>query len=111
MDAQMLRRIAISICLCLFVSSSSFATGEEAPNFDPKPQTSISIDEKDFASDANHARRLLKRSPRGKSSSKSLPSLNRPPREIALMGWTSEASFAPNFSKSSVYQQINVYRI
>jgi len=106
----MLRKIAISICLCLLVSSSSFA-GEEAPNFDPKPQTSISIDEKDFASDANHARRLLKRSPRGKSSSKSLPSLNRPPREIALMGWTSEASFAPNFSKSSVYQQINVYRI
>ena len=108
----MLRRVAISICLCLFVSSSSFATGEEeASNFDPKPQTSISIDEKDFASDANHARRLSKRSPRGKSASKSLPSLNRLPREISLMGWTGEASFAPNFTKSSVYQQINVYRI
>jgi len=106
----MVRRIAVSICLILFVSSSSFAAEEEAANFDPERQASISTDEKDSSSDANHARRILKRSPRGKSS-KSLPSLNRPPREIALMGWTSEASFASNFSKSSVYQQINVYRI
>jgi hypothetical protein len=107
----MVRRIGISICLFLFVSSSSFAIGEQAPNFDPKPQTSISIDEKDSSSDANHARRLLKRSPSGKSSPKNLPSLTRPPREIALVGWTSETTVASNFSKSSVYQQINVYRI
>jgi hypothetical protein len=107
----MVRKIAISICFFLFVSPSPFVTGEQAPNFDPEPQTSISIDEKDYSSDANHARRPLKRSPRGKSSPKSLPSLNRPPREISLIGWTSETTVAANFSKSSVYQQINVYRI
>jgi hypothetical protein len=107
----MVRRIAISICFFLFVSSSSFSTGEEASNFDPEPQTSISIDEKDSSSDANNARRLSKRSSRGKSSPKSLPSLNRPPREIALIGWTSETTVTANLSKSSVYQRINVYRI
>jgi hypothetical protein len=107
----MVRRIAVSICLILFVSSSSFAAEEEAANFDPERQASISTDEKDSSSDANHARRILKRSSRGKSSAKSLPSPNRPPRDISLIGWTSEKTVASNSSKPSVYQQINVYRI
>jgi hypothetical protein len=107
----MVRRIAISICLFLFVSSSSFATGEQASDFDPISQTSFSMDDEDSSADANRARRASKRSPRGKSSAKNLPSLNKPPRAISLADYLSETSVVPGFSKASVYQQINAYRI
>jgi hypothetical protein len=107
----MVRRIAISICLFFFASSSSFATGEQAANCDPVSQTSFSMDDEDSSADANRARRTSKRSPRGKSSAKSLPSLNKPPRAMSLADYLSETSLVPGFSKASVYQQINVYRI
>ena len=110
-DARMVRRIAIGICLFLFVSSSSFVAAEPGANFEHDSQTSFWTDDEDSSADANRARRTSKRSPRGKSSLKSLPSLNKPPRAISLADYLSETSLVPGFSKASVYQQINVYRI
>jgi hypothetical protein len=110
-NARMVRRIAISICLCLFVLSSSFVAAEPSPNWEQDSQTSFRMDNEDSSSDANRTRRIFKKSPRGKSSLKSLPSLNRPPQAIFLTGYLGERCFIPGLSKASVYQQINVYRI
>jgi hypothetical protein len=107
----MVRRIVISICLFLFVSSSSFVAAEPSPDFEQESQTSFWTGDEDSSSEANRARRISKRSPRGKSSLKSLSSLNRPPRAICIADYVSETSLVPHFSKSSVYQQIKVYRI
>lgn len=106
----MVRRIAISICLFIFASSSSFVAAEPSTNFQEDSQTSFYSDE-DSSADANRARRTFKRSARGKSSLKSLPSLNTSPRTISLAVYLRETSFIPPLSKASVYQKINVYRI
>jgi hypothetical protein len=107
----MIRRIAVSICLFLFVSSSSFVAAECAADFEQDSQTSFWTDDEDSSADANRARRIAKRSPRGKSSLKSLSSLNAPPRAISLTSYLKETYLLPVFFKASVYQQINVYRI
>jgi hypothetical protein len=107
----MVRRIAISLCLFIFASSSSFVAAEPSTNFEEDSQTSFYSDDQDSSADANRARRTFKRSARGKSSLKSLPSLNRPPRAISLAAYLRETSLIPGLSKASVYQQINVYRI
>jgi hypothetical protein len=107
----MVKRIAISICLFLFVSSSSFVAAEPAANFEHDSQTSFWTDDGDSSAEANRTRRISKRSPRGKSPLKSLPSLNRPPQAISFANYLRETSPVPGLSKASVYQQINVYRI
>jgi hypothetical protein len=107
----MVKRIAISICLFIFASSSSFVAAEPSTNFQEDSQTSFYSDDEDSSADANRARRTFKRSARGKSSLKSLPSLNTPPRAISLAVYLRETSFIPPLSKASVYQKINVYRI
>jgi hypothetical protein len=107
----MVRKIAISICLFVFVSSSSFAAAEPAADVEQDFQTSFWTDDEDSSADANRTRRISKRSPRGKSPLKSLPSLNRPPQVISLANYPRETSPVPGSSKASVYQQINVYRI
>jgi hypothetical protein len=107
----MVRRIAVSICLFLFVSSSSFVAAEPSTNFEDDSQTSFYSDDDESSADANRARRTFKRSPRGKSSLKSLSSLNTPPRVISLAVYLRETSLIPPLSKASVYQKINVYRI
>jgi hypothetical protein len=107
----MLRRIAISICLFVFVSSTSVVAAEPAANSEYDTQTSFWTDDEDSSADANRTRRISKRSPRGKSPLKSLPSLNRPPQAISLANYPRETSPVPGLSKASVYQQINVYRI
>jgi hypothetical protein len=107
----MVRKIAITICLFVFVSSSSFAAAEPTADFEQDFQTSFWTDDEDSSAEANRTRRISKRSPRGKSPLKSLPSLNRPPQAISLANYLRETSPVPGLSKASVYQQINVYRI
>jgi hypothetical protein len=106
-----MRKIASSICLFLFVSSSSFGAAEPAAIFEHDSQTSLWTDDEDSSAEANRTRRISKRSPRGKSPLKSLPSLNTAPRPISLTGYLMETYLFPGFSKANVYQQINVYRI
>jgi hypothetical protein len=119
-----MKKSAIILFLFLFVSSSTFAAGEQAGDFVPEPQTAVSADDKDSSSDANRARRHFKRPTRGKSSPKSLPlvklihfrsaaRVGQQPAsgETASAGWISKAPFTPGLSKTSVYQKINVYRI
>jgi hypothetical protein len=106
------RRITISLTLLIFFSFSSLASVEQlAPSFEGESPTSLWTEEKDFSSDSNRGRRVLKRSQRGKSSLKSLPKVDKPPTRIFLIYRIRQKSFASHFSKSSVYQQINVYRI
>ena len=137
----MIRRIAMIVCLFLFVSSSSFVAAEPLPSLEQDSQTSLwmddgdssshanrprriskrsprgksllesLMDDGDSSSDANRPRRISKRSPRGKSSLKSLLSLNRPPRAISFTRYLGETHLFSGLSKASVYQQINVYRI
>jgi hypothetical protein len=107
----MMRRMAISICLFFFVSSSSFVAAEPSPDFEQESQTSFWTGDEQSSPEANRARRISKRSPRGKSPLKSLPTLNTPPRVISLAVHLRETVLVPGFSKASVYQQINVYRI
>jgi hypothetical protein len=107
----MVRKIALSIYLLVFLSSSSFAAAEPAADFEQDSQTSFWTDGEDSSADANRTRRISKRSPRGKSPIKSLPSLNKPPQTISLASHLRETFPVPGLSKASVYQQINVYRI
>lgn len=107
----MVRRIVISFCLFVFVSSSSLVAAEPAANFEHDSQTSLWTDEEESSADANRTRRISKRFPRGKSPLKSLSSLNSPPRAISLTDHLKETYLFPGFPKASVYQQINVYRI
>src|SRR5262245_45785058 len=102
----MLRRIAISICLFVFVSSTSVVAAEPAANSEHDSQTSLRTDDEDSSAETNRTRRISKRSPRGKSPLKSLPSLNTPPRAISLTGSLMETYLFPGFSKANVYQQI-----
>jgi hypothetical protein len=122
-DLEIMKRIAIIICLFFVASSGSFASVEHSLDFDTGPQTAISTDDQESSPDATPARRHFKRSSRVKSSPKSLPSVKRlhprswartaqrPALQISPMGWMNEAAFAPRVSKSRVFQQINVYRI
>jgi hypothetical protein len=107
----MVRKIALSIYLCVFLSSSSFAAAEPAADFEQDSQTSFWTDDEDSSADANRTRRISKRSPRGKTPLKSLPNLHRPPQAISLANYLRETCSVPGLSKASVYQQINVYRI
>jgi hypothetical protein len=106
-----MKKIVISISLFLFVSSSLVVTAEPEAIFDYDVQTSFWMDDEDSSADANRTRRISKRSPRGKSPLKSLSSLSSPPRAINLTDFLRETYLVPGFSKASVYQQINVYRI
>jgi hypothetical protein len=120
----MMKKCAIILFLFLFVSSSTFAAGEQAGDFVPEAQTAVSADDQDSSSDPNRARRYFKRTTRNQSSPKSLPLVKRvhprsaaragqrpAAREAASVGWVSKAPVAPGLSKTSVYQKINVYRI
>jgi hypothetical protein len=119
-----MKRIAIIIGLFFVASSGFFASVESALDFDTGPQAAISTDDQESSADPTRARRHFKRSSRVKSSPKSLPTVKRPHprswarttqrpalREISPMGWMNEAGFTPRVSKSSVFQQTNVYRI
>jgi hypothetical protein len=105
-------RITISVALLIFFSFSSLAAVEQlAFSFEAEPHTALWADESESFSEANHGRRVLKRSQRGRSSVKSLPKADKSPAQIFLLGRARPISFASHPFKSSVYQQISVYRI
>jgi hypothetical protein len=106
------QRIIISITFFLFfLSSSGDAVEQLSASFESGKQTSFWTVDNDFSSENARGSRFLKRLQRGKSSVKSLPSVDKPARETFLVAWVREISLVPHSPKSSVYQQINVYRI
>ena len=109
---KMAKKLCLYIALIFFVLSTSRGTGEQfSSNFEAESQSSLLVDHQDPSTDVNHVSGLLSRLLRAKSSIKSLPSLNRARQEVSLVGWINDTSFSPPFSKSSVYQQISVYRL
>jgi hypothetical protein len=129
------QRITIGITLLLFFSSAFFGSWEGlSARFDPGSQTSLwalenefslenrvkrralqrsqrSESEDDSSSESAVTRRALKRSQRGKPSLSSLPASNKPVHANSFLIPVRETPFIAHRSKSSVYQQINVYRI
>jgi hypothetical protein len=109
---KMIQKAFICISFFFFVLSSSFATSEQfLPNFQADSRTSLSTGDPDSSPGINHTSGLLNRLLRGKFSVKSSSNFNTTTHEIPLTGWIHETFFSPPFSKHSVYQQINVYRI
>jgi hypothetical protein len=105
-------RTTISFAILIFFSFSSLAAVDQlALSFEGEPHTALWADERDSSSAANHGRRVLKRSQRGRSSVKSLPKVDKSAAQIFFISRIRQISFAPRLSKSSVYQQISVYRI
>jgi len=108
----MAKNLCLYIALLFFVLSASLGTGEQlSSNFEAESQSSLSVDQDDPSPGINYVSGLLSRLLRAKSSIKSLPSLNMATQESSLVGWVNDTSFSPPFSKSSVYQQISVYRL
>jgi hypothetical protein len=108
----MVKQIVIGVTLFFFFASSFVGSFEElSAGFDVDSQASVWTLENDFSSENATGRRSLKRLKRGKSSLKSLPVLEKIPRVVATVIPIGEISFISHCSKSSVYQQINVYRI
>jgi hypothetical protein len=129
------KRIAIGITLLLFfVSSSTGSWDEAAAIFDVESQASFWALEGEFSLENRLKRRILKRSQRGRSedegssesavvrralkrSHRGKPSLSSLPASDRLNYANSpsvpvrETALIAHPSKSSVYQQINVYRI
>jgi hypothetical protein len=106
------KQITIGITLFLFFASSSLGSLEQlSASFDADSQASVWTLDNDLSSENARGRRALKRSQRGKSSLKSLPAIDKPARAIFLIVRIRETSFISPLSNSSVYQQINVYRI
>jgi hypothetical protein len=106
------QHIIIGITLLLFFSSSSLESLEQlSAGFDADAQTSLWPLDNDSSSENARGRRSLKRSPRSKSSLKSLPALNNPTRAISPIVRIQEMTFISHPCKANVYQQTNVYRI
>jgi hypothetical protein len=107
----LVKQITIGIALLFFFSSSSLGSLQQlSANLDGDSQTSLWALADDFSSENARGRRSLKRSQRGKSTLNSLRALDKPAPAISLIVQIRE-SFISHCSKSSVYQQINVYRI
>jgi hypothetical protein len=81
-----------------------------AVSFDADLQTSVWTSDDDFSAENAPGRRSLKRSQRGKSSPNGLRAVDKPMPAISPIVRIREA-FISRYSRSSVYQQINVYRI
>jgi hypothetical protein len=106
------KQIIIGVTLFLFLGSSFLGGLEElSANFDADSQTFLWTLDDDSSSENTRGRRGLKRLQRGKSSLKSLLAVDKPARVVSLIIRIRETSSIYHFSKSSVYQQINVYRI
>jgi len=109
---QMAKKLSLYVALVFFALSVSLGTGEQLlSHFEVESQSSLSVDQEDLSPGADYISGLLSRILRAKSSIKALPSLHAPTQEISLVGWINDPSFSPPFSKSSVYQQISVYRL
>jgi hypothetical protein len=104
--------MAIVITLFLFFSSSSLGGWDEiSASFGFASEMSLWTPDDDFSSDNTVGPRSLKRSQRGKSSLKSLAAANKPARTLSVIVRIRETPLISPYSKSSLYQQVNVYRI
>jgi hypothetical protein len=130
------KQITTGITLFLFLASSALGSLEQFPaSFGAHSEALLLTLEEDISSDNARGRRALKRSQRGKFSLKNLPLQDKPARvissrvrtratsfilyfskssisrQLSLTRYSGTFTFIPNGSKSSVYQQTNVYRI
>jgi hypothetical protein len=104
------KKITIGLILFLFFSSSLRSLEQLSARFDADSQTSLWTLDDGFSSENARGRRSLKRSQRGKSSLNSLRGVEKPAPAVSLIVRVRE-SVISHYSRSSVYQQINVYRI
>jgi hypothetical protein len=105
------RQITIGITLFLFFSSSSVKSLEQlSARFDADSQESLWTLNDDLSSENARGRRPLKRPQRVKSSFNSLRGVEKTAPAISLIVRVRE-SLISHYSRSSVYQQISVYRI
>jgi hypothetical protein len=105
------KKITTGVSFFFFLWCSSLASLEQlSASIDADSETSLWTLADDFSSENARSRRSLKRSQRGKSSLNSLRAVDKPAPVISLIVQIRE-SFISHCSKSSVYQQINVYRI
>jgi len=105
----MTKRLAALLLFLIFIPSVALFTEPPSPTFAAEA-SSFRADQQDLSQDVNPVSGVLGRHLRAKSSIKSLPGLAAVTQEFPVAGWVNERTFSPP-SKSSVYQQINVYRL
>jgi|SRR5262249_20513582 len=105
----MTKRLVALLLFLMFVPSVALFTEPLPPTFAAEA-SSFRADQQDLSPDLNPISGVLGRHLRAKFSLKSLPVLAAVIQEFPLAGWVNERAFSPP-SKSSVYQQINVYRL
>ena len=105
----MTKRLAALLLFLIFVPSVALFTEPLSPTFAAEA-SSLRTDQQDLSQDVNPPSGVLGRHLRAKFSIKSLPGLAAVRQEFRLAGWVNERTFSPPY-KSSVYQQISVYRL
>ncbi len=105
----MTKRLAVLLLFLMFVPSGALFT-EPLPTTFAAEASSFRADQQDLSQDLNPVSGVLGRHLRAKFSIKNLSGLAAVTQEFPLPGWVNERTFSPP-SKSSVYQQINVYRL
>jgi hypothetical protein len=106
-----MKRMAALLLFLLFLPSASLFIEPLSLSFAAEASSSFRADRQDLSEDdLNPISGVLGRHLRAKSPGKNLPVFEPSRQEISPAGWISERTFSPP-SKSSVYQQINVYRI
>jgi hypothetical protein len=106
----MTKRLAALLLFLIFAPSVALFAEPLSPGFAVESSASFRADQQDLSQDMNPVSGVLGRHLRAKSSIKSLPGLAAVRQEFPLAGWVNERTFSPPY-KSSVYQQINVYRL
>ena len=106
------KRISLGLALFLFFSTPFLElVGQLPTSLDAESPTALASVESDFSAEASRGRRSLKRRQKENFSLKSLLTVKTPAREILPAASIKEVLLVPRSAKSSVYQQINVYRI
>ena len=105
----MTKRLAALLLFLIFIPSVALFTEPLSPTFAGEA-SSFRDDQQDLSQDMNPVSGVLGRHLRAKSSIKNLPGLAAVAQEFPLAGWMNELTLSPP-SKSSVYQQISVYRL
>jgi len=105
-----MKRLAAWLLFLTFVPSVALFAEPPAPDFSAEVTASFKADQQDLSQDdVNPVSGVLGRQLRAKSPVKSILVFTLARREISPASWIGERTFSP--PKSSVYQQINVYRI
>ena len=104
-----MKRVAAWLLFLLFLPSASFFV--EPVSFSAEASTSLTADRPNLSQDdVNPVSGVFGRHLRAKSPVKNLPVFEPARQELSPACWINERTFSPP-SKSSVYQQIHVYRI